>query len=103
MSRRSLRLSAIAAAVIAAAAVIVVSGTLVDGNRQARRGDSTPARTSIVPGSGTYLGAYVKPAAHTPQAQIEAVRSFERRLGHPVGLVHVYHPWRTQFPSAADR
>jgi hypothetical protein len=105
VSRSLLRLSAIAAAVIAAATVIAVSGTLVDGNqhKQARQTPRGGSGATLVPDSGAYLGAYVKPALHTPQAQIAAVQSFEQQLGRPVGLVHVYHPWRTQFPSAADR
>ena len=104
MTRRKLRLAAIAAAGVAAAALVVVSGTLVDGNPhvQARKDPKHGADANLVPATGAYLGAYVKPAVYTPQAQIEAVRSFERLVGHPLNLVHVYHPWTNPFPSAAD-
>ena len=61
------------------------------------------AADPLVPASGAYLGAYVQPASYTSQGQIDAVRGFEQQLGHPLGLVHVYHPWDSPFPSAADR
>jgi hypothetical protein len=62
-----------------------------------------PAGDSLVPASGAYLGAYVQPAADTQAGQISAVRSFEHRLGHPLQIVHVYHPWGKPFPTTADR
>jgi glycosyl hydrolase family 26 len=61
------------------------------------------AADPLVPASGAYLGAYVQPASYTSPGQIDAVRAFEQQLGHPLGLVHVYHPWDSPFPSAADR
>ena len=61
------------------------------------------AASPLVPASGAYLGAYVQPAAYTSQGQIDAVRSFEQQLARPLGLVHVYHPWDSPFPSAADK
>ncbi len=61
------------------------------------------AASPLVPASGAYLGAYVQPASYTSPGQVDAVRAFERQLGHPLGLVHVYHPWDSPFPSAADR
>ena len=62
-----------------------------------------PATDSLVPASGAYLGAYVQPASYTSRGQIDAILGFERQLGRPLGLVHVYHPWDSPFPSAADQ
>jgi hypothetical protein len=57
-----------------------------------------------VPRSGAYLGAYVRPSAGDTAAQrIAAVLGYERELGHRLGLVHLYHPWGSAFPDAADR
>jgi hypothetical protein len=57
----------------------------------------------LVPASGAYLGAYVQPAADTAPAQVAAFQAFQRRIGRPLDLVHVYHPWNQPFPSQADR
>jgi hypothetical protein len=62
-----------------------------------------PVTGPLVPASGAYLGAYVQPAAYTPADQVAAVRSFQRQIGGPLRLVHVYHPWNQPFPSRADR
>jgi len=56
----------------------------------------------LVPTAGAYLGAYVQPADYTWQAQVAAVRSFQRQIGTRLELVHVYHPWSDPFPSPAD-
>jgi len=98
--RRMLR----GAAVLAVAAVIGAtgcghSGTGATGSAQ----HQAPAGHSLVPASGAYLGAYVQPVTYTQAGQISAVQSFERRLGHPLQIVHVYHPWDKPFPTAADR
>jgi Glycosyl hydrolase family 26 len=57
----------------------------------------------LVPAAGAYLGAYVQPTGYSWQAQRAAVRSFQRQIGRPLELVHVYHPWPQPFPSPADR
>jgi hypothetical protein len=67
---------------------------------------SNAGPAQLIPRSGAYLGAYVQPrtvASGQAQALIEAVTSFESRLGHRLGMVHVYHPWPASFPSIADR
>jgi hypothetical protein len=57
-----------------------------------------------VPQKGAYLGAYVRPPAGDTAAQrIAAVLGYEQQLGHRLGLVHLYHPWGSAFPDAADR
>jgi hypothetical protein len=55
-----------------------------------------------VPGAGAYLGAYVQPTVYDQQGQIDAFLSFEHQLGHPLQIVHVYHPWGTPFPTSED-
>lgn len=65
-------------------------------------GSTSPAADSLEPAAGAYLGAYVQPARYDQQAQIQAFVSFERQLAHPLEIVHVYHPWGTKLPSAAD-
>ena len=53
--------------------------------------------------SGAYLGAYVRPPSGDTAAQrIAAVLAYEQQLGHRLGLVHLYHPWGSAFPDAAD-
>ena len=68
-------------------------------------GTGHPSGTAwrLVPSSGAYLGAYVEPAAYTPDATIAAVRSFQQTIGAPITLVHTYHPWFSPFPNSADR
>ena len=58
---------------------------------------------ALVPAGGAYLGAYVQPAEYTSRGTIAAMRGFERSVGHPVDLVHVYDQWEKPFPTAADR
>ena len=65
-------------------------------------GSLVPAR-GLVPAHGAYLGAFVQPMPDTQLGQISAVQSFEYRLGSPLQIVHVYHPWGTQFPALADK
>ena len=65
--------------------------------------DPAPVTGPLVPTAGAYLGAYVQPASYFWQAQVAAVRSFQRQIGRPLELVHVYHPWNQPFPSPADR
>lgn len=61
-----------------------------------------PYSGPLVPATGALLGAYVKPARYTAPEQITAVQSFEHQVGHKLGIVHVYHPWASPFPSPAD-
>ena len=56
-----------------------------------------------VPAHGAYMGSYIQPAVDTPAGQIAAVQSFEQRTDSSLQIVHVYHPWGTVFPTAADR
>jgi hypothetical protein len=56
----------------------------------------------LVPATGAYLGAYVQPVNDTSQAQVSAVLGLEHQLGHPLRLIHVYRPWASPFPDAAD-
>ena len=92
------------AAVLAVATVIGATGCGRSGTGAAGPAQRpAPAGHSLVPASGAYLGAYVQPVTYTQAGQISAVQSFERRLGHPLQIVHVYHPWGKPFPTAADR
>ncbi len=61
------------------------------------------ATAALMPAAGAYLGAYVQPATYTTRGEIDAILSFERQLGRPLGLVHVYHQWDSPFPSPADK
>lgn len=64
--------------------------------------DAGPAQ--LIPRSGASLGAFVQPSGQASSgALITAVTSFEQKLGHRLGLVHMYHPWGAAFPSAADK
>lgn len=65
---------------------------------------SNAGPAQLIPRSGASLGAFVQPSGQTSSgALITAVTSFERKLGHRLGLVHVYHPWGANFPSPADK
>jgi hypothetical protein len=57
---------------------------------------------SLVPATGALLGAYVRPAQYNAADEIQAVQGFQRQIGHPLALVHTYHPWASPFPSPAD-
>lgn len=73
--------------------------------RGASGGRSSHGRVTgpLVPAAGAYLGAYVQPTGYSWQAQVAAVRSFQRQIGRRLELIHVYHPWNQPFPSQADR
>jgi hypothetical protein len=101
--RRMLRGTAVLALATAIGATVIGAtgcGHSGTGGGSAQRPAS--AGHSLVPASGAYLGAYVQPTSYTQAGQISAVQSFERRLGHPLQIVHVYHPWGKPFPTAAD-
>ena len=97
------------------AAAIVAAASVIGATACGHSGNSPPAGTggasqrqasaanSLVPASGAYLGAYVEPTAYTQSGQISAVQSFEHRLGRPLQIVHVYHPWGKPFPTVADK
>ena len=116
MTSRRIRLTAaIAAAVAAIAAVTAGSVAAMDTLTHAehsrvvsvvRDGHVIRLITSggpDVPATGAYLGAYVRPPAGDTAAQrIAAVLGYEKQLGHRLGLVHLYHPWGSVFPDAAD-
>lgn len=102
----------VTAAAVTLAACATGNGAAPPPGRPAARLSAVPrvarlpaaaSRRHLVPQAGAYLGAYVQPARFTPQAEIGAVLAFEHRLGRPIGLVHVYHPWVSPFPNAADR
>ena len=38
----------------------------------------------------------------TQQGLINAVLGYERRLGHRLDVVHLYHTWEDPFPAPAD-
>ncbi len=109
------RPAAIAAAVAAVAAVTAgslaaahsvtraASGHVVSVQRDGHVIRLVTGGGPDVPRTGAYLGAYVRPPAGDTAAQrIAAVLGYERRLGHRLGLVHLYHPWGSAFPDAAD-
>ena len=116
MTHHGFRPAAIAAAVAAVAAVTAGSFAVVHSvTRPAssrvvsveRDGHVIRLVTSggpDVPRNGAYLGAYVRPLAGDTGAQrIAIVLGYEQQLGHRLGLVHLYHPWGSAFPDAADR
>jgi hypothetical protein len=115
MTVRPMRFAVAAAgAMIVAASVLAgcgQSGPAPSGAGSAAPGPAPPAGpaltpgpgTSLVPRSGVYLGAYVQPTRYSQLGEVEAFRSFEHALGHPLQIVHLYHPWGTTFPSYADR
>jgi hypothetical protein len=106
--RIGLLVTAAAAVVVIVAAVLIAAGLARPG-RSVEPGATSASQTpappgeSLVPSSGAYLGAYVQSAAYTQLAQIDAVQSFEHKVAHPLQIVHVYHPWGTQFPTLADK
>ena len=55
------------------------------------------------PDEGAWLGAWVKPEHATPEGRLAAIADFERQLGRPLDIAHVYHKWEDPFPSSDDR
>ncbi len=62
----------------------------------------TVAQGPKPPATGAWVGAWVKPAKAGQFGRVEAVGNFETATGHPLDLVHTYHPWKDPFPDAAD-
>jgi hypothetical protein len=60
-----------------------------------------PSRGPAPPSDGAWVGAWVKPDVQTQAGRLEAVSAFEREIGRPLDLVHVYHSTE-DFPAAAD-
>jgi hypothetical protein len=54
------------------------------------------------PATGAWVGAWVKPTVPNQQGRISAVADFEKAIGRPLDIVHVYHQWTDVFPSSAD-
>lgn len=104
---RSIAAGAMAAALITAGCAghqPVRRDTVTTPRHQRIAGARDPgARNPLVLGHGMLLGAYVQPTAYTSRGMIDAVRGFERQVGHPVQLVHVYDSWHDAFPTRADR
>jgi hypothetical protein len=117
MTSQGLRRPAVIAAAVAAVAVVAAgafatvrtvtrpaSSRVVSVERDGHVIQLVTTGGPDVPQSGAYLGAYVRPpAADTAEQRIEAVLGYEQQLGHRLGLVHLYHPWGSAFPDAADR
>ncbi len=127
MSRRRTTFTVVAAAAV----LLIVAGILIAGRLDSSHGARSAAEASasasavrpsagpdvsgrpglasgssgrpLVPTSGAYLGAYVKPKGYTAPQFIASFESLERQLGHPLTLVHSYHPWLQPFPSADDK
>ena len=106
-----LRAILVAVAVVVAVAAVLVARLAGGGSPahpaaagQASGSGVAPAPVeSLIPSAGAYLGAYVQPTRYSQQGQIDAFLSFEHELGHPLEIVHVYHPWGTVFPTPEDR
>ncbi|MFL6139363.1 MAG: glycosyl hydrolase [Frankiaceae bacterium] len=62
---------------------------------------SCPVSSLLVPACGAWWGAAVEPAGR--QSQVDAVKAFERRIGRPVPIVHLYHRGGDLFPTQAER
>jgi hypothetical protein len=54
------------------------------------------------PKKGAWVGAWVKPEVMSQAGRVSAVSAFEKQLGRPLDVVHVYHDWDEPFPNEAD-
>lgn len=87
-----------------AAALLVGCGWLVAARISGRQavdlaafGNGGPA----VPAQGAYLGATVWPSAYDQQSRIDTARDFERELGTPLAIAHVYVTWGSPLATAS--
>jgi hypothetical protein len=102
-----MRPTARAVALLALASALGLASTACESRATAAgtkdRSGGGAASGPLVPSSGAYLGAYVHPKQYTASSEIAAVNSFERAVGGSIDIVHVYHPWESPFPDAADK
>jgi hypothetical protein len=63
-----------------------------------------PGVAPTPPSEGAYLGAWVNPPEddHNQQGRVDALSTFEGRLGRKLDIVHTYRTWRQPFPREAD-
>jgi hypothetical protein len=54
------------------------------------------------PATGALLGAWVKPERFTESGRLAAKDQFETSVGRKLDIVHDFHKWGDEFPSAFD-
>jgi hypothetical protein len=62
---------------------------------------TAPGRGPAAPSTGAWVGAWVKPDVPTQAGRVAAVSEFEKAIGRPLDIVHVYHSTE-DFPADAD-
>lgn len=55
-----------------------------------------------MPERGVYVGASVLPRHYTESGRISSVRRFEKAIGRPLALVHVYVRWQDEVGTASE-
>jgi beta-mannanase len=61
------------------------------------------AHEQLVPSSGAYVGAWVRPEHWTEQGRLDAVAAYEQSLQRPLNIVQTFHTLDDPFPTASDR
>lgn len=107
-ARRNRLRTRVAGVGLVAAAVGIAGCTFRDGPQASQgqsesRSERSPRASARPPENGAWVGAWVKPERDTDAGRIEAVENFERELGRPLDVVHVYRTWDDEWPTADDR
>jgi hypothetical protein len=107
-----MRVGRVRGAAVAAAAVVLLAACTSTSAQGQRHGHQTLPPTTPTgpvavqgpqpPATGAWIGAWVKPDVATQAGRISAVEDFERAIGQPIQVVHVYHQWADVFPTESD-
>jgi beta-mannanase len=62
----------------------------------------TTGRGPEPPAGGVWFGAYADPYNQTVTSKVSAINAFEQQIGRKVAIVHSFHPWTDDVPSAFD-
>jgi hypothetical protein len=55
------------------------------------------------PGTGTWLGAWVKPDWQTPTGRAAALEAFGQQTGAKLTIAHMFHEWQDDFPGPTQQ
>jgi hypothetical protein len=62
----------------------------------------TTGRGPNPPAKGVWLGAYADPFNQSSAAKQLAINDFQAQIGRKLAIVHSFHPWTDEVPSAYD-
>jgi hypothetical protein len=114
---KSIALLTIAVAVLIAGAVVGLGARHHDADVDLRT-SGTPSSPSTsrpqpplrldraqgppIPASGAYLGSWVYPQPDNQSGKVASVRRFEKLIGRPLDIVHLYRKWGMPIGTESD-